>query len=135
MAVIDKTFLDLAGLDIYDSTIKDWANTASQLGYKTVLKTADGSTLNFYKKPNAVLGMDTPDATVSLSSYVTLTGTLTAGSTTLTLTNSALTTSSLVDIYTDVWGFAPSSVAVTTGSITMTFTAQGSDVGVKVLVR
>ena len=66
MAIIQKTFLDLAGLTTYDTQIKDWANSAAQAGYKSVLLSADGNNVYFYKKPNAVLGTDTPDATIAL---------------------------------------------------------------------
>lgn len=63
-----KNYLDYAGLQQYDGLIKTWANSANQLGYKTILKSADGNTLNLYKKASAVLGTDTPDATVDLGS-------------------------------------------------------------------
>lgn len=66
MAVINKTFLDLTGLTAYDTAIKDWANSVSQIAFKTALTSADGNYLYLYKKPNAVLGTDTPDATISL---------------------------------------------------------------------
>jgi len=61
-----KQFLDYAGLQAYTTGIQAWANSASQIGYKTILKSADGNSLNLYKKPNAILGTDTPDATVDL---------------------------------------------------------------------
>ena len=38
MASVDKVFLDLAGLQSYDSLLKEWANSANQKGYKTILK-------------------------------------------------------------------------------------------------
>lgn len=63
-----------------------------------------------------------------------LSGTLTAGSTTLTLTDSAITTTSLIDVYTDTYGVNPTNVVATTGSITLTFGTQSSDVAVKVKV-
>lgn len=66
MATVDKVFLDLAGLQTYDGLIKNWANSANQAAYKSALKSADGNSLYLYKKPNAVLGTDTPDATISL---------------------------------------------------------------------
>ena len=66
---------------------------------------------------------------------VTLTGTLLAGSTTLTLSDAAITTSSTVDIYTDTYGISPEDVTVATGSVTLTFEAQLADLGVKVVVK
>ena len=65
MAASTKQFLDYTGLSAYDSLIKAWANSVHQIGYKTILKTTDGNTLNLYYKPNATLS-DTPDATVAL---------------------------------------------------------------------
>lgn len=66
--------------------------------------------------------------------YKELSGTLTAGETSLTLTDSSITTNSLYDIYTSVYGVNPTDVTVTTGSITLTFAVQQSDLGVKVRV-
>lgn len=65
MATQNKTFLDLAGLQVYDTAIKNWANSVNQVAFKKALTDADGNYLYLYKDPNAVLG-DTPDATISL---------------------------------------------------------------------
>ena len=64
-----------------------------------------------------------------------VTGTLTAGSTSITLQDAAITTTSTIDIYTDVFGISPESVAVATGEITITFEAQAADLGVKVVIK
>lgn len=69
------------------------------------------------------------------SKPTTLTSTLSAGSTTLTLSDTAITTSSTIDIYTDKWGVNPTDVAVETGKITLTFDKQSAALGVKVEVR
>lgn len=66
---------------------------------------------------------------------VAVTGTLTAGSTSITLSNVAILTTSTIDIYTDVWGVNPTSVSLITGSITLTFDAQANDLAVKVVVK
>lgn len=50
-----KQYLDLAGLQTYDGKIKTWANSANQLGYKTVLKSTDGNSLLFFKKAGATI--------------------------------------------------------------------------------
>ena len=63
--------------------------------------------------------------------YKEVTGTLTAGNTSLTLTDAAILTTSTIDIYTDVYGIAPESVTVAAGSLTMTFEALSSDLVVK----
>ena len=64
-----------------------------------------------------------------------LTGTLATGNTSLTLKSDAVTKSSIIDIYTSVYGINPSNVSVSTGSITLTFDAQESSVEVRVEVR
>lgn len=63
-----------------------------------------------------------------------LTGTLNAGSTTITFNNAAIETTSTFDFYTDIFGVNPTAVSVSAGSITLTFEAQASDLGVKVRI-
>ena len=64
-----------------------------------------------------------------------LTDTLTAGNTTLTFSNAAITTNStLDDIWASVWGVFPTNAVFTTGVLTLTFAAQSSDIGVKVRI-
>lgn len=64
-----------------------------------------------------------------------LSGTLLAGSTSLTLNDNSILTTSTVDIYADVYGVSPTAVTVAAGSITMTFSVQAQDVGIKVVVK
>jgi len=64
-----------------------------------------------------------------------LTGTLTTGATSLVLSNAAITTGSIIDIYTDKYGISPTAVNTETGKITMTFEAQTVAVGIRVEVR
>ena len=68
MSNVIKNYLDYAGLQAYDTLIKAWANTSSQIAYKTVEKSTDGNSLLFFKKPNAVVGTDTPDKSITLGS-------------------------------------------------------------------
>lgn len=63
-----------------------------------------------------------------------LTGTLTAGETTLTISDSSITEDSIIDIYTNVFGVNPTEVTVADDSITLVFDAQETDLGVKVRV-
>lgn len=65
---------------------------------------------------------------------VWVTGTLSAGSTLLILSDVSITSGSTIDIYTDVYGVNPSNVSVGTGTISLTFPAQASDLSVKVRV-
>lgn len=66
--------------------------------------------------------------------YIELTGTLAAGETTLTFTNDAITTDSTFDFYTSIYGVSPTNVTVATGSITLRFNAQETDMSVEVRV-
>lgn len=68
------------------------------------------------------------------ASYTEVTGTLTAGSTSLTLSDASIQTTSTIDIYVSVFGIQPTNAVVATGSITLTFLAQASDITVKVRV-
>jgi len=68
------------------------------------------------------------------SSYMDVTGTLTAGNTTVTIANEAITTTATFDFYTDTYGINPIDISVSTGSITLTFEEQESDVIVKVRI-
>ena len=65
---------------------------------------------------------------------IEMTGTLTAGQTTITFSNNKITANSTIDYYTDVFGINPVNIAVINGAVTLTFNAQGSDVGVKVRI-
>ena len=63
-----------------------------------------------------------------------VTGTLTAGSTSITLSDASITPTSTIDIYVSVFGIQPTNAVVSTGSITLTVLAQASDISVKVRV-
>ena len=64
-----------------------------------------------------------------------VTGTLAAGSTSITLSNSAITTSSIVDIYTDKYGVNPTDVTVSAGKVVLTFESQSSAVNIRIEVK
>ena len=66
--------------------------------------------------------------------YTDVTGTLTAGSTSITLSDASITTTSTLDLYTDAFGVNPTNVVVSNGSVTLTFEAQQTNIGVKVRV-
>ena len=72
MATVKK-YLDYAGLGSYDTQLKAWANGASQLGFKKVLKSADGNVVYFFADPNATLSdvtVDTPSINLGSSDVV-----------------------------------------------------------------
>lgn len=64
-----------------------------------------------------------------------LTATLTAGSTTLVFSNNAITTNSTLDnVWASIWGITPTNAVFATGSLTLTFDAQASNIDVKVRI-
>lgn len=62
-------------------------------------------------------------------------GTLTAGSTSITLSSNSITSNSRLDPYTSVYGVNPTNMSATTGSVTLTFEAQSNDITVGVEVK
>ena len=64
-----------------------------------------------------------------------LTSTLSAGSTSLTFSNAAITTTAMHDVYADKYGLTPTDITVTTGQAVLTFEAQSSNVSVKLVIR
>lgn len=66
---------------------------------------------------------------------IVLSGTLTAGQTSITFTNAAITASStLANVWINEFGVYPTDIVITDGSITLTFESQASDLGVKVRI-
>lgn len=63
-----------------------------------------------------------------------ITGTLTAGQTSITISSDYITADSVLDFYTSIYGVNPLTVSVVAGSVTLTFNAQATDmtVGVKI---
>ena len=72
---------------------------------------------------------------VSGDSATVLTSTLSAGSTSLTFSNAAITTTAMYDVYADKYGLTPTDITVTTGQAVLTFEAQSSNVSVKLVIR
>lgn len=66
--------------------------------------------------------------------FTEVSDTLTAGNTSITISDAAIETTSTIDIYTDVFGIQPTNAVVTSGQILLTFLAQASDISVKVRV-
>lgn len=78
--------------------------------------------------------INTAVAALAACGFVEVSGTLLAGSTTLTLSDASILATSTIDVFVDVWGVSPESVVVSAGSVVLTFEAQDSDLGVKVRV-
>lgn len=105
--------------------------TPNQLGQHTVI---DQEFANFTTTAKTVQGAINELKESGGVAWTDITGTLTAGQTSLTLQNAAITESSTIDYYTNVFGVSPTDAVVTNGQIVLTFEAQSSDLGVKVRV-
>lgn len=66
---------------------------------------------------------------------VTLTGTLTAGETSLELSDESITLNSTIDPYTSDYKVVATDIRVEVGKITLTFDAQSENVDVKVVIK
>ena len=113
--------------------------------------TFDGSSLLFQSRnstPGKVSGDDVANYACVNKTYTGLgnktipqaigkqiSDTLTAGSTTITLSDASITTSSWVKPYASVWGVMCTNMVISTGSVALTFEAQASDITVGVEVR
>lgn len=74
---------------------------------------------------------------IAAAGGVEVIGTLTAGATSLTLSDASITTNSTIDIYVNdaFYGVMPLTIAVSTGLLTMTFIAQSADMAVKAVIK
>ncbi len=64
--------------------------------------------------------------------YFTLSSTLLSGATTMSFSDPRIEASSRAFPWASVWGIVPSSVAVTSGNVVLTFAAQSADIGIEV---
>ena len=90
--------------------------------------TTSGSTVWSSNKTNSELSSKEDAPTI-------LTSTLSAGSTSLTFSNAAITTTAMYDVYADKYGLTPTDITITTGQAVLTFEAQSSNVSVKLVIR
>lgn len=70
----------------------------------------------------------------NLPSFTRVTGTLTAGATSVTLTNNAIKTTSRYMVFTSVYGLTTVNVSISTGSATLTYEAQSSAVDIELWI-
>ncbi len=78
---------------------------------------------------------DINGALSTLNSKLEITkATLAAGATSVTISDSRITTNSALSFYTSVYGTNPTAVSVANGSVTLTFDAQNADMEVGVRV-
>ena len=126
---------DLMEVSLYDSVEQSYSSKSVSV---STLATRLITGLNYASD------LETTSKTVSgainevNSKFKDITGTLTQGSTSLTLTDSAITTSATYDFFTSIYGVNPTSVSVTNGSpngtMVLTFDEQESDMSVKVRI-
>lgn len=69
-----------------------------------------------------------------ITSLTVVTGTLSIGATSITISNARITTNSILDFYTSIYGVNPSTVTVSAGKVVLTFPAQAvaMTVGVRI---
>lgn len=75
---------------------------------------------------------DLGDVEANVSTYAS--GTITAGNTSITLSNAAILTTSFIDIYFKDKLLAPTAVSVSTGSVTITINAEATNTDVAVRI-
>ena len=80
------------------------------------------------------LNTETLQSTLQVAGILLL-ARLNANQTTVTITDDAITQDSTFDIYTSKYGVNPKNVTVDTGSITLEFKPQETDVNVKVVCK
>lgn len=90
---------------------------------------------DFYNVDDFNDNADIIDAELKKAQGKTLFATLTAGQTSLEITDSSITTNSTIDPYTSSYTIVAENIEVEDGKITMTFEAQADDVDVKVVVK
>lgn len=110
------TLTDIEEMEESQSTVV-WTQT-QQSGTKIAEISIDGVSQNVYV-PNP---------------YTEVTGILTAGQTSITLSDSSITTSSTIEPFTDPIEVDHNSISTSTGSVTITFDEQESNLNVKVRV-
>ena len=125
---------DLMYLAHYDSQEQNYASqktTVATLGAKI----AEGVTYNDLQVPSGTAKQLVPaiNYAISKTGWTDVTGTLSAGSTSITLSDASITTTSTIEVFTDP-ELEYNSLTVATGSVTLTFDAQSSSLGVKVRV-
>ena len=96
--------------------------------------TEQGDAWDAYNMNNMESRINTAFSALAPAGFVEVVGTLSAGTTSLVLTDVSITTTSDFDFYTSVYGVSPTAVAVDAGELTLTFDAQESAVDVKVRV-
>jgi hypothetical protein len=102
--------------------------------YGTEFVTVGSTGASYHHVYETETNTETLQSTLQVAGTLLLTKLFT-GQTTVTITDDAIKQSSTFDIYTDKYGVNPKNVTVDTGSITLEFKPQETDVNIKVVVK
>lgn len=121
IGAINEIYAEIGGGDGVDADEVNYDNTSSGLTADDVQEAID----------------ELAAAIPSAAAVEVKSGTLTAGQTSvvLTFTQQTIGASTLVDIYTDDYDVAPTAVATTSTTVTLTFAVQAADLAVAVKVQ
>lgn len=132
------TTTEVAASDLAIATISDPDNEGSFLSRKITFGNLAAAFLNAFSFPLLITKTVSKTIIGALNeiSFKEFSTTLTAGSTTVTISDALITASSMIDVWVDSsTPIAYESIVATTGSVTITFEAQSADLPVKVRVK
>lgn len=121
--------------DLFETAIPDAGSASGYSSKKMTLAQLADYAENSVQYPELRTTSKTIVGAINETRGVSLTGTLVAGNTSITLSNNAITSNSILDIYTDTFGVNPTDVTVATGSVTLTFDSQAANVAILVFVK
>ena len=119
--VLSNEILDDSVL-VYSTVLEKWYNT--KMDYAFMINKPTINNVQVYGN------LSTSD----LKIYTDYIDTLTAGNTTITISNESFTGDETIEVFTNVFGINPTNIVCTSGSITITFPAQSNNIQVKVRV-
>ena len=117
--ILSNEILDDSVL-VYSTVLEKWYNTKMDYVFMINKPTINNVQL--------IGNLSTSD----LKIYTDYEATLTAGNTTVTISNAAITGNETIDVYTNVFGINPTIIVASSGSIVLTFPVQANDIQVKV---
>lgn len=129
----DEGVEDLTKISI-NGTVYNVSNSGGSSGGSSVIANPEDISTEAVELTS--LRIDNNDYKISSQSggnnFLILSGVLSAGSTTITLSNESITGEEMIEIFTDIYGVNPKSVTSEAGSIILTFKAQENDMNIKV---
>jgi hypothetical protein len=119
---------------IADSGLDTSANYYRGITYGTEFVAMGDDGVSSHRVYEVETNTETLQGTLQVAGTLLLTK-LYAGETTVTISDTSITQDCTLDIYADKYGVNPKNVTVDTGSITLEFKAQESDLNIKVVVK